>query len=154
MTPSTTKPIILSSTADRRLNILDANTNSLMGSLTTLHDSAILSSLAFGERLILTTSMSGQLILSDLTGKILDQRRDHSKFCVSVKATSASEGGIVATAGWVRIPMCSSYKKAYGLLERLLTSPLRTPKSTSTSPHPRTLALPHQQSPSPQNPKQ
>lgn len=41
--------------------------------------------------------MSGQLILSDFRGDVLDKRRDHSKYIVQI-ATHSDE--LIATAGW------------------------------------------------------
>lgn len=49
---------------------------------------------------LITASMSGQLIASDLEGNIIDMRRDHSKYIVKAAVLHESEHDIIATAGW------------------------------------------------------
>ena len=44
--------------------------------------------------------MSGQLVASDLDGKTIDKRRDHSKYAVKVIVLHSEHGHLVATAGW------------------------------------------------------
>ncbi|CAK4032360.1 hypothetical protein AC578_432 [Lecanosticta acicola] len=100
-TESAPEPILLVSTADRRLHLLDARSRDLRTSFSGLHDSPILSVTGLGDGHLLTTSMSGQLQLSDMQGKVLEKRRDHSKYVVKVAAfVDASDGTIIATAGW------------------------------------------------------
>ena len=45
--------------------------------------------------------MSGQLITSDISGKVIEKRRDHSKYIVKVAIHDDGERApLVATAGW------------------------------------------------------
>lgn len=91
---------LLASTADRRLNVLDVPSCSLHDSHSTLHDSPILSWTALDRRHLLTTSMSGQLTVSHVSGHVLDQRRDHTKYIVQVCVYRDDATTWVATAGW------------------------------------------------------
>lgn len=91
---------LLAATSDRRLNIIDLPSIALKTSLTTLHDSPILSCITPKEGLLLSTSMSGQIVLSDLAGEIIDKRRDHAKYVVQVAIHQDGETTWLATAGW------------------------------------------------------
>ncbi|KAK3065877.1 hypothetical protein LTR53_017938, partial [Teratosphaeriaceae sp. CCFEE 6253] len=77
-------PALFVTGADRRLHILDATTRALRASLVGLHDSPILSSLVFREKYLLTASMSGQLLVSDVEGRSIEARRDHAKYIVKI----------------------------------------------------------------------
>lgn len=92
--------ILLVTTADRRLHILDVNTRALKTSFTALHDSPILSAAMLKNRYLITCSMSGQLLVSDLEGKTIESRRDHSKYVVKVVIHQDESEALVATAGW------------------------------------------------------
>ncbi|KAI9849707.1 MAG: hypothetical protein M1837_002833 [Sclerophora amabilis] len=104
--------VILASTADRRLNILSTESpnHSLYASHGHLHDSPILSCAVVSKRWLVSTSMSGQLVLSDMRNQqVLDQAKDHSKYVVKVavhedEAAPEDEGeagsALIATAGW------------------------------------------------------
>ena len=72
----------------------------LDASLTTIHDSPILSCAVLVNKLMLSTSMSGQMGLSDLMGNVLDKRRDHTKYIVHITTFHDADGFWVATAGW------------------------------------------------------
>ncbi|CAF9926563.1 hypothetical protein IMSHALPRED_006997 [Imshaugia aleurites] len=92
--------LLLASTADRKLHLISTDTTfSIYKSLSFLQDSPILSCISFGRSGLktITTGMSGQVILYDHEiDKVLDERRDHSKYVVKV----ATWNGIVVTAGW------------------------------------------------------
>lgn len=88
------------STADRRLHILDAQTNALADSLTGLQDSPILSSAVHRGKHLLSASMSGQLLVSDLKGNVVVKRRDHSKYIVKLAIHDNASETFIATAGW------------------------------------------------------
>jgi len=67
-------------------------------------DSPILSTIfLFGGTLTASATMSGKLVVYDhLTGKLLAERRDHSKWAVRVACWSSPNASLllVATAGW------------------------------------------------------
>lgn len=44
--------------------------------------------------------MSGQLVLSDGSGKVLESRRDHTKYIVKIAVCNGTQDTIIATAGW------------------------------------------------------
>lgn len=96
--------ILSATTADRRLNLLHAARGfPLIKSYNTLQDSPILSCLFLDSPSLvsITTGMSGQIVLYDHTeGKVLDERRDHSKYVVKVVASEDPKGVFIATAGW------------------------------------------------------
>lgn len=101
--PSTPKPLLLVTSADRRLHILDVPACSLHASLPATQDSPILSCAVLNEHTLLTTSMSGQLVASNVEGDILASRRDHSKYVVKVAVHPSSTPDtptLIATAGW------------------------------------------------------
>ncbi|KAI9663946.1 MAG: hypothetical protein M1821_007437 [Bathelium mastoideum] len=99
------KQCVIVSTADRRLSELLPGSDSfeLVGSQTHLHQAPILSWVLAGDGYLISTSMSGQTVLSSSrSNEILDVRKDHSKYVV--KATTyrdeASGRLWLATAGW------------------------------------------------------
>ena len=93
--------LLLATTADKRVHILKASDNSLQASHTTIHDAPALSASKLGENTLITSSMSGQLHLSNLSGTSFAKRRDHSKYVVKVAVfEDALQGSIIATAGW------------------------------------------------------
>lgn len=93
-------PNLLVTTADRRVHILDARAQSLVASHSAIHDSPVLSCSIFKNNL-LTSSMSGQLHVSNLKGNTVVKRRDHSKYVVKVAVLEdGSSRPIIATAGW------------------------------------------------------
>ena len=65
-----------------------------------LQDSPILSCVVFRERYLLTASMSGQLLVSDIDGNAFERRRDHSKYIVKITVHDSAENPLIATAGW------------------------------------------------------
>ncbi|KAI9875514.1 MAG: hypothetical protein M1830_008396 [Pleopsidium flavum] len=93
---------ILAATADRRLHRLRAAPPfAMLGSDSQIHDSPILSCLVLGAKYLITTSMSGQVLLFDLEKEsVIEERRDHKKYVVKVKISEDEEGAWVATAGW------------------------------------------------------
>ncbi|EME88072.1 uncharacterized protein MYCFIDRAFT_55082 [Pseudocercospora fijiensis CIRAD86] len=94
-------PVLLVSTADRKVHILDAWSNALQRTLANLHDSPVLSCSTVKGQHLLTSSMSGSLHLNDTNGSSISKRRDHSKYVVKVAVLEDSTTGtIVATAGW------------------------------------------------------
>ncbi|KAF2795394.1 hypothetical protein K505DRAFT_273306 [Melanomma pulvis-pyrius CBS 109.77] len=95
---------IAATTADRRLNFIDPLVPSLplIRSYPNFQDSPILDLLVINCQYLLAASMSGRLLFYDTaTEKILDERKDHTKYLV--KLASWSDGlstSIIATAGW------------------------------------------------------
>ncbi|KIW20135.1 hypothetical protein PV08_00710 [Exophiala spinifera] len=74
---------------------------SLVESISNAHGSPILSISSIAKRFILSTSMSGQLMIHDNSGRLLDKCRDHLKYAVRVVSGRTRDGKwIVATAGW------------------------------------------------------
>lgn len=80
--------------------MLDLPRLSLDASLTNLHDSPILSCAVLAGQYLLSTAMSGQMILSNSAGKVLDKRQDHAKYAVHVCICHVEQHVWVATAGW------------------------------------------------------
>ena len=97
-------PFVLASTADRRLHILSSNPSNLgvCHFSSQLNDSPILSFAVIKKRWLVSSSMSGQVILSDLAKglAVLDERRDHTKYVVQVAVHESDERTWIATAGW------------------------------------------------------
>ncbi|KAI9838548.1 MAG: hypothetical protein M1819_004857 [Sarea resinae] len=96
---------LLATTADRRLHVIstDPTSYALVASHAQLHDSPILSCAVVSQRWLITTSMSGQVLLYDfVTKKTLDERRDHAKYVIKVAVWEDEDKGdvLVATAGW------------------------------------------------------
>ena len=74
---------------------------SLVDSYWNAHGSPILSVNSLGDGYVFSTSMSGQLMLHDSQGRLLDRVRDHLKYAVQVVSGYTLQGKwIVATAGW------------------------------------------------------
>ena len=93
--------MLFASGADRRLHSIKLPSLQLHESLAGLQDSPILSCAVIKERYLLTTAMSGQLLASDLDGRVLAKRRHHSKYAVKVVVFNHPDGRVlVATAGW------------------------------------------------------
>ena len=97
--------LLLVSTADRRLSKLlpDPHSCGLMESHTHLHQAPILSWVALTDEYLISTSMSGQVVLSSSkSSAILDVRKDHSKYVVkaATHVVEADERIWLATAGW------------------------------------------------------
>ena len=95
-------PIILATTADRRLHLVNTDTSyTILESLTQVQDSPILSCAVLDKHVTITTGMSGQIVLYDHRDEVLrGNRRDHTKYIVKVIACEDSTGYWVATAGW------------------------------------------------------
>ncbi|KAK5729114.1 hypothetical protein LTR15_002255 [Elasticomyces elasticus] len=94
-------PSLFVTSADRRLHILDAATKELRNSLVGLQDSPILSCVVFRQKHLLTASMSGQLLVSDLNGSTIEERRDHTKYIVKIVVLDNGDDELlIATAGW------------------------------------------------------
>ncbi|KAI5371162.1 Putative WD40/YVTN repeat-like-containing domain superfamily [Septoria linicola] len=138
----TTQQLLLATTADKRINILNMSDKSLQASHTTIHDAPALSATVLGHNTLLTTSMSGQLHLSSLSGKSLSQRRDHSKYVVKVAILDdkLNNTTIVATAGWdtqVVLYSIDSGSESLALAEPTATIPLQTkPEALLFTRHP------------------
>ncbi|KAL1634640.1 hypothetical protein SLS58_010582 [Diplodia intermedia] len=99
----TLEPFVLSTTADRRLHMLSVCEGSfkLERSLSQVQDSPILSYTVLGQRYILMTSMSGKTVLYDCrSDAVVSERRDHSKYVVTVASHGQPNGTWIATAGW------------------------------------------------------
>ncbi|KAL1625624.1 hypothetical protein SLS56_007208 [Neofusicoccum ribis] len=97
------EPLILSTTADRRLHMLSALDNSfaLHSSLSQVQDSPILSYCVLSQRYIFMSSMSGKVVLYDCrSDAVVAERRDHTKYAVRMISREQSDGTWVATAGW------------------------------------------------------
>ncbi|KAI9798358.1 MAG: hypothetical protein M1835_000021 [Candelina submexicana] len=95
--------ILLSTTADRRITMLETESGSfdVVHSSTDMQDSPILSCAVIRERYLISSSMSGQVVLYDLlTREVLEERRDHKKYVVKIAIGEDRDGTWVATAGW------------------------------------------------------
>ncbi|KAG8627009.1 hypothetical protein KVT40_004492 [Elsinoe batatas] len=96
-------PVLLATTADRRLNVVDLPSLTLDTSSTTIQDSPILSCASIDTRHLLAASMSGQLTLAKDTTHVLDRRRDHAKYIVRIATYQPKDPPCttwLATAGW------------------------------------------------------
>lgn len=91
---------LLATTADRRLNLIDVPNCNVRKSLADLQDSPILSCVILRGGHLLTGSMSGKTMISDIKGNVLDQRRDHNKYVVQVAMHEKLGTTWIATAGW------------------------------------------------------
>ncbi|OJD35435.1 wd40 repeat-like protein [Diplodia corticola] len=99
----TLEPFVLSTTADRRLHMVSVCEDSfkLERSISKAQDSPILSYSVLGQSHLLMTSMSGKTVLYDCrSDAVVSERRDHSKYAVTVTSHAQSGGTWVATAGW------------------------------------------------------
>lgn len=94
--------VLLATSADRRLNVIDVPSLALDTSSTTLQDSPILSCAVLDAQYILAASMSGQLTLAKDLSNVLDRRRDHLKYIVKVTTYQTNDPPCtwLATAGW------------------------------------------------------
>ena len=94
--------------ADRSLLEVSASPPySRLTDVLSLHNGPILSVLPLGEDRVLSTSMSGQLIVhyprsygSGTDVHAIERRSDHTKYAVHVAATRSGSEWIVATVGW------------------------------------------------------
>ncbi|KAK8160618.1 WD40-repeat-containing domain protein [Phyllosticta citrichinensis] len=96
-------PFVMASTADRRLHVLSSENDhfNVHRSLTHVQDSPILAYDLIAGRYLLTSSMSGKLVLYDSKGElVLDERKDHTKYAVRIVSRGQANGTWVATAGW------------------------------------------------------
>lgn len=91
---------LFTTTADRRLSLLETPSCALKTSWTTIQDSPILSCVAFNQKYLLVSSMSGQIVLADASGKVLEKRRDHMKYVVQIAISTNGDRPAIATAGW------------------------------------------------------
>jgi WD40 repeat protein len=90
-------------TADRKLHLLNpsSSTFELIHSYTSFQDSPILDVIAIGCQYLLVASMSGKVVLYDTAeDKVLEHRRDHTKYVVKVVSHSDGNTTWVASAGW------------------------------------------------------
>lgn len=94
------KDIMFATTADRRVNVLDTPSLTLRSSATGIQDSPVLSCLALREKYVVFASMSGQIVIADLSGKIIEKRRDHAKYVVNVKLFDSTDMPLLASAAW------------------------------------------------------
>ncbi|KIW23084.1 uncharacterized protein PV07_11311 [Cladophialophora immunda] len=94
--------VVFVTAADRSWsNVSTTPPFALAGSIDNAHGSPILSISSLDEGYIFSTSMSGQLMLHDSRGRLLDKVRDHLKYAVQVVSGYTHQGRwIVATAGW------------------------------------------------------
>ncbi|KAF2270997.1 WD40 repeat-like protein [Lojkania enalia] len=103
--PTSAEPrrCIVTTTADRRLNLIDPDSPSftLLRSYSSLQDSPILDIFVLKSRYLLAGSMSGKLVLFDTaTEQVRDERKDHTKYLVKITGWPKLESSIVASAGW------------------------------------------------------
>ncbi len=92
---------LFTTSADRRLTMLGTSSFDIVHSSMVLHDSPILSCAVVIERYLISSSMSGQVVLSDLRSKdTLEERREHKKYVVKIAVWEDQDGVLVATAGW------------------------------------------------------
>ncbi|KAK0892298.1 hypothetical protein LTR91_004771 [Friedmanniomyces endolithicus] len=98
--PDGEMPALFATSADRRLHILDASSMALRSSLAGLQDSPMLSCVVFRRKHLLTAAMSGQLLVSNMDGRTVESRRDHSKYIVRIAIRDDASESLIATAGW------------------------------------------------------
>jgi len=93
---------LLATTADRGLHRLSAGPPfPALVSDSRVYESPVLSCSILARRYVITTSMSGQVLLFDLENDaILEERRDHRKYVVRATVAEDEEGAWVSTAGW------------------------------------------------------
>ena len=93
---------IITTTADRRLNLVSNDGRTVLQSWTNIQDSPILSYAFVAHRYILCTSMSGSLVAFDLWhNQRVVERKDHNKYAVKLVVHNMENGDIlIATAGW------------------------------------------------------
>lgn len=94
------KDLLLATTADRRVNILETPSYALKSTANSLQDSPILSCTVLREKYMILASMSGQIVISDLEGNIIDKRRDHSKYIIDIRIFDDANTPLLATAAW------------------------------------------------------
>lgn len=95
------QPLILASTADRRLNVLFPDSKILVRSHTQLQDSPILSYTVIQQRFLICSSMSGKVVVYDSQkDQLVAHRRDHAKYVVHVASWESGDHVWLATAGW------------------------------------------------------
>jgi WD40 repeat protein len=94
------KDVVFATTADRRINVLDTPSCTLRSSATGIQDSPVLFCLALREKYMVFASMSGQIVIADLAGNIIEKRRDHAKYVVNVKVFENADKPLLATAAW------------------------------------------------------
>jgi WD40 repeat protein len=94
------KDVVFATTADRRINVLDTPSCTLRSSSSGIQDSPVLSCLALREKYMVFASMSGQIVIADLAGNIIEKRRDHAKYVVNVKVFDKTDKPLLATAAW------------------------------------------------------
>lgn len=94
--------VISITSADRTWARLDSSAPfSLIDRAAGSHESPVLSVSAISKDYVFSTSMSGQLMMHDSRGRLLDKCRDHLKYAVQVVSGTTKNGRwIVATAGW------------------------------------------------------
>ena len=97
-----TASFIIATAADKSINLLSTIHPFDPATLATLIcDSPTLSCAVLRKRYLVTSSMSGQIMLYDLrSGRLLDERRDHQKYVVKVAHSVDEEGAWIATAAW------------------------------------------------------
>lgn len=90
-------------TADRRLHLIDPSTPSfpVAHSYSSFQDSPILDLLVIHHKYLLAASMSGTLLLYHTeSDRILEKRKDHSKYIVKLSTWSDGTSTVIASAGW------------------------------------------------------
>lgn len=96
-------PYVFASTADRYLHLLDVQSSDLAvsRSLSGVQDSPILSLVVINRRFIVCSSMTGKVVTYDsLAEKIVDERKDHSKYVVRIALWQRGDSIKLVTAGW------------------------------------------------------
>ncbi|KAI1627555.1 hypothetical protein EDD37DRAFT_622627 [Exophiala viscosa] len=94
--------VISITSADRSWARLDPSAPfSPIDAASSTHGSPVLSVNAISKDYVFSTSMSGELMMHDSRGRLLDKCRDHLKYAVQVVSGTTRQGRwIVATAGW------------------------------------------------------
>lgn len=94
--------VVIATGADKTINFLStASTFDLIPAQAPSSDSPVLSTAVLEGRYLLTSSMSGKVVLSDLwTGQIIEERKDHVKYVVKVIYTVDENTIWIASAAW------------------------------------------------------
>lgn len=103
--PGTIEPrqCLAATTADRHLILLDPYRPDvpLIKTISHFQDSPLLDMVILHGKYLLVGAMSGRLVVyNTTTDRIVNERKDHSKYIVKIATWSSSRSTLVATAAW------------------------------------------------------
>lgn len=65
-----------------------------------MQDAPVLSCVVLRHSHLVSGSMGGRIAISDLSGNVIDYRRDHNKYVVQITTQDHNDETYIATAGW------------------------------------------------------